>query len=794
MKIFELTINDDDDLSGVEYLSLVKNPATEISWEVFNNDKPHTCSVEGYDFGSEELGFVDNLGTTPNGDYFLSGEFSNAELELTPQAFVSVPPITSNPNQQSFGDDPEGSVITRFFYAVDTTYGAPLIKTSRALCRKMILAQRIYSLSDLQNISQQLTSAGDTYKLVMRARINSQVDFYTYKAGKYCRHLWKRVDFPIATNESFESVLKKIPTKVQPALSKGTQVAMVGRPFVSEMSLFPPARGAGRNEFSKKDPNQPIAFHMGLFLYQSRFAAVLAEPTAKTITKVKLCYYGEPGDIYPIPEGECVEGWCAVDVYPEYFEGTGDVIEKFQVRHNFAQVPNYIQEAAQSAVNWAEENGWGSCGTDVGKQRAHDLARAGQEHSLETLTRMYSYGSRHKGDWDSSKSFEDGCGYLMMASWGFTPSNYNEAMAFLEREIKKGTEMNVAFSKDELKGDITAVVFQPNQKIYRYDAETNSPYFVFMSRDTIRKMLMKFSKNKQGKGGVVNLEHSGLIFSPDDVYTYENWLVGEDPEKDKSYELFGRTFEPGTWMTTIHFKDKRMFEEFVLSNKTSGISLEGAFQEIPFNFFKVENFVSPEPGEEENEFMNRCVSSDKMMTEYDSEQQRIAVCYSKWENKSFAFPDGTCWEGYEPYGTKIKDGREVPNCVRVKAEINTGGMVDYQKPNGKDMETKVEFAPYPWDDCIKDMTERYGETAAPKICGKIRSENMAQMGTYDGAPYYPYWQQAQEASVALGCSDYHFMEEYGYFPCKTHTEAKELYEEYNILQLLEMVLEDLNNE
>ena len=27
-----------------------------------------------------------------------------------------------------------------------------------------------------------------------------------------------------------------------------------------------------------------------------------------------------------------------------------------------------------------------------------------------------------------------------------------------------------------------------------------------------------------------------------------------------------------------------------------------------------------------------------------------------------------CWEGYEPIGTKIKDGKEVPNCVPVKAE------------------------------------------------------------------------------------------------------------------------------
>lgn len=31
--------------------------------------------------------------------------------------------------------------------------------------------------------------------------------------------------------------------------------------------------------------------------------------------------------------------------------------------------------------------------------------------------------------------------------------------------------------------------------------------------------------------------------------------------------------------------------------------------------------------------------------------------------------EGACWEGYEPIGTKIMDGKEVPNCVPVKEEM-----------------------------------------------------------------------------------------------------------------------------
>ena len=32
--------------------------------------------------------------------------------------------------------------------------------------------------------------------------------------------------------------------------------------------------------------------------------------------------------------------------------------------------------------------------------------------------------------------------------------------------------------------------------------------------------------------------------------------------------------------------------------------------------------------------------------------------------------DNPCWRGYKPVGTKVKDGKTVPNCVPVNEEIN----------------------------------------------------------------------------------------------------------------------------
>lgn len=76
-----------------------------------------------------------------------------------------------------------------------------------------------------------------------------------------------------------------------------------------------------------------------------------------------------------------------------------------------------IKNNAKRAIEWAEKNGWGSCGTPVGKQRANQLAK-GEPISVDTIKRMHSFLSRHEGDLESSKGFGDGCGYLMYMAWG----------------------------------------------------------------------------------------------------------------------------------------------------------------------------------------------------------------------------------------------------------------------------------------------------------------------------------------------------------------------------------------
>jgi hypothetical protein len=96
-----------------------------------------------------------------------------------------------------------------------------------------------------------------------------------------------------------------------------------------------------------------------------------------------------------------------------------DLIQIFEEikLESYSDYPDGVKGNAKRVLDFVEKNGWGSCGTPVGKVRANQLAK-GEPISLETIKRMYSYLSRHEVDLETSKSYSDGCGKIMYDSWG----------------------------------------------------------------------------------------------------------------------------------------------------------------------------------------------------------------------------------------------------------------------------------------------------------------------------------------------------------------------------------------
>jgi len=86
----------------------------------------------------------------------------------------------------------------------------------------------------------------------------------------------------------------------------------------------------------------------------------------------------------------------------------------WRMQESYRDYPKQASENAKTALRWAEENGWKSCGTPVGKRRANQLANR-EPISLETVERMAAF-IRHKQN--SKKPLGKGCGRLMWLAWG----------------------------------------------------------------------------------------------------------------------------------------------------------------------------------------------------------------------------------------------------------------------------------------------------------------------------------------------------------------------------------------
>ncbi len=75
-----------------------------------------------------------------------------------------------------------------------------------------------------------------------------------------------------------------------------------------------------------------------------------------------------------------------------------------------------------------------------------------------------------------------------------------------------------------------------------------------------------------------------------------------------------------------------------------------------------------------------------------------------------------CWEDYVQVGTKIVDGREVPNCVPLEAKKVKEGFPIPSPESGEDENTFISR-------CMKEIGGEYDQDQALGICySKLRGE------------------------------------------------------------------------
>lgn len=144
---------------------------------------------------------------------------------------------------------------------------------------------------------------------------------------------------------------------------------------------------------------------------------------------------------------------------------------------SYRDYPEAAKRNAQVALDWAEQNGWGDCGTPVGKQRANQLAK-GEPISRDTIARMAAF-ERHRQN--SNKELGDGCGRLMWQAWGG-----DEGIEWAKRKLEQLDKENLSsiyLEKISIDYDETLTTDRGMQLAKRLIREGNDVYIISARRD-----------------------------------------------------------------------------------------------------------------------------------------------------------------------------------------------------------------------------------------------------------------------------------------------------------------------
>jgi hypothetical protein len=185
------------------------------------------------------------------------------------------------------------------------------------------------------------------------------------------------------------------------------------------------------------------------------------------------------------------------------------------------------------------------------------------------------------------------------------------APAIEENWVFFGKEKNnLTLAKvDEEKRMLVSPALIPDKQIFRYDPNTDSEYYVYFSKDTVRKASELYLKNNNHHKATE--EHSERVSG---VLTVESWII-EDTKTDKS-TLYGFSLPKGTWMVKMKIENEDLWQK-IKSGELKGLSIEGYFTD------KMEKMSETTPTDQEIlEALNEMIQSK---TELKAEKVELGL-------------------------------------------------------------------------------------------------------------------------------------------------------------------------
>jgi len=128
---------------------------------------------------------------------------------------------------------------------------------------------------------------------------------------------------------------------------------------------------------------------------------------------------------------------------------------------------------------------------------------------------------------------------------------------------------NLTFAKvDEEKRMLVSPALIPNKQIFRHDPNTDSDYYVYFSKDTVRKASELYLKHNNHHKATY--QHQDRVSG---VLTVESWIKEGDSDKSK---LYGYDLPNGTWFVKMKIENDELWQK-IKAGELKGLSIEGYF-------------------------------------------------------------------------------------------------------------------------------------------------------------------------------------------------------------------------